>query len=478
MNKNIKLNWKYLLSEDRMRLSATSDTVDCRNEFDKDYDRIVYSSSVRRLQDKAQVFPLQENDFPRTRLTHSIEVSALARSFGYSIGTWLLKQKDKDLYFDYGFCEEKQIKKLATMLQTAALVHDLGNPPFGHYGEAIIRKWFSKFFDSEKFNKRELNSLSKQQKNDFLYFEGNAQTLRILSKLQMLNDEYGINFTYGTLATIIKYPWNSCGISSDKKKFGYFFSEEKLVEKVFSSTGLNKNIKHPATFLLEAADDIAYLTADIEDGVKKGIVPWNKEYEKIKNKLENIIPEIFQNIEKKMKAVKEKKIPNDNLVSIQNFKIFTQSYLFKKAISTFKDNYNDIMTGNFKKNLLYECKDLVDELKRIAQDYCYSNEEVIQLELLGDSVLNGLLDKFISIVNNPQNTKDLRTYEGKIYNLISENFKYYCCLIELENGKRSLKEFTEVDLYNQLLLITDYISGMTDSFALNLYKKLIGVKLY
>ena len=100
MNKNIKLNWKYLLSEDRMRLSATSDTVDCRNEFDKDYDRIVYSSSVRRLQDKAQVFPLQENDFPRTRLTHSIEVSALARSFGYSIGTWLLKQKDKDLYFD------------------------------------------------------------------------------------------------------------------------------------------------------------------------------------------------------------------------------------------------------------------------------------------------------------------------------------------------------------------------------------------
>ena len=179
-----------------------------------------------------------------------------------------------------------------------------------------------------------------------------------------------------------------------------------------------------------------------------------------------------------MKAVKEKKIPNDNLVSIQNFKIFTQSYLFKKAISTFKDNYNDIMTGNFKKNLLYECKDLVDELKRIAQDYCYSNEEVIQLELLGDSVLNGLLDKFISIVNNPQNTKDLRTYEGKIYNLISENFKYYCCLIELENGKRSLKEFTEVDLYNQLLLITDYISGMTDSFALNLYKKLIGVKLY
>ena len=471
MNKNIKLNWKYLLSEDRIRPSATSDTVDCRNEFDKDYDRIVYSSSVRRLQDKAQVFPLQENDFPRTRLTHSIEVSALARSFGYSIGTWLLEQKD--LGFDYGFCEKKQIKKLATMLQTAALVHDLGNPPFGHYGEAIIRKWFSKSFNSEKFN-----SLSKQQKNDFLYFEGNAQTLRILSKLQMLNDEYGINFTYGTLATIIKYPWNSCGISSNKKKFGYFFSEEKLVEKIFSSTGLNKNIKHPATFLLEAADDIAYLTADIEDGVKKRVVPWNKEYEKIKSKLKDKIPEIFKKTDEKIDTVNKKKIPNNDLVSIQNFKIFTQAYMFKEAISTFKSNYENIMAGNFKQDLLCECKDLINELKRIAKEHCYSNEEVIQLELLGDSVLNGLLDKFISIVNNPQNTKDLQTYEGKIYNLISENFKYYCCLAKSKDEEISLKEFTEVDLYNQLLLITDYISGMTDSFALKLYKKLIGVKLY
>ena len=476
MNKNIKLNWKYLLSEDRIRPSATSDTVDCRNEFDKDYDRIVYSSSLRRLQDKAQVFPLQENDFPRTRLTHSIEVSALARSFGYSIGTWLLEKKNSSP--NYGFCEEKQIKKLATMLQTAALVHDLGNPPFGHYGESIIRKWFSKFFNSENFDKKKFNSLSEQQKNDFLYFEGNAQTLRILSKLQMLNDEYGINFTYGTLATTIKYPWNSCGISSNKKKFGYFFSEEKLVEKIFSSTGLNKNIKHPATFLLEAADDIAYLTADIEDGVKKRVVPWNKEYEKIKSELKEKIPEIFKKTDKKIDTANEKKIPNNDLVSIQNFKIFTQAYMFNKAISTFKSNYNDIMTGNFKENLLCECKDLVDELKRIARDYCYSNEEVIQLELLGDSVLNGLLDKFISIVNNPENTKNLRTYEGKIYNLISENFKYYCHLTKLEDGKINLEEFTKLDLYNQLLLITDYISGMTDSFALNLYKKLIGVKLY
>lgn len=183
-----KLDWEKLLCGERERHSYSKDDnkfdigderYDHRNEFDKDYDRIVYSSSVRRLQDKAQVFPLQENDFTRTRLTHSIEVSALGRSLGYAIGKWLQHKQQ--------FSNE-QTTEISALLQVAAIIHDLGNPPFGHYGEEVIGNWFKNWFSSEQYKDIEksydLNKrLNNQQKSDFINFEGNAQTLRIVSKL-------------------------------------------------------------------------------------------------------------------------------------------------------------------------------------------------------------------------------------------------------------------------------------------------------
>jgi len=197
------LEWKKLLCSERQR-KTTTEALSHRNEFDKDYDRIIYSSSFRRLQDKAQVFPLQQNDFTRTRLTHSLEVASLGRSLAWNIGYWLKDEKKEFTTFE-------EIKQLASLVEVSCLVHDLGNPPFGHYGEDIIRNWFIKWFETSDYREAEkkYGKLTEQHERDFIYFEGNAQAVRILSRLQFLNDKYGANFTYGTFSTIMKYPWAS-----------------------------------------------------------------------------------------------------------------------------------------------------------------------------------------------------------------------------------------------------------------------------
>ncbi|WP_394884789.1 dGTP triphosphohydrolase [Clostridium butyricum] len=479
-----KLLWDKLFSGKRERESSTY--MDHRNEFDKDYDRVVYSSSVRRLQDKAQVFPLQENDFTRTRLTHSIEASALARSLGLSIEQWLLENDE---------IQEKHRRYLPSLLQVSALIHDLGNPPFGHYGEDIIKNWFSNWFDSDEF--KDFNEklpenirLNEEEKFDFINFEGNSQTLRIVTKLQMLNDQYGVNFTYGTLATIMKYPWLSCDnrfINDHCKKFGYFKSEQSIAKRVQEATGLEDGIRHPATFLLEASDDIAYLCADMEDAVKKGIIPWYSEYTRIKNELlkkdYDKYYKVFESLDKKKNNIETNEIPDGVIASVQNFKVSMQGLLFNGAIKAFKDNYDKIMNGEFEHNSLIEncgLDDLVKELKDLAIKYCFVDKEVLTLELVGDKVINGLLDIFIPSLIKCNEKPKPKKKEGKLYEMISPNFKYICeCDYDrsFKTKKIELKNFTDIRLYDKLLLITDFISGMTDSYAVNLYKELIGVKL-
>lgn len=251
-----KMEWCNLLSAKRERVSETKD-IPFRNAFDKDYERVISSSSVRRLQDKAQVFPLQENDFTRTRLTHSLEVSSIARSMGKRIG-FCLKEQDK--------IKDNQTEELSSLLAVAGLVHDLGNPPFGHYGEDIIKEWFET--NLESFGKADWIK-------DYIYFDGNAQTIRILARLQFLQDRHGMNFSYGTLATLIKYPWSSTSDEAKKnKKTGYYLTEEDLISDILLTTGMKDESgsihRHPATYILEAADDISYLFADLEEAIYLG----------------------------------------------------------------------------------------------------------------------------------------------------------------------------------------------------------------
>jgi dGTPase len=442
-----------------------------RNQFEKDYDRIMSSSSLRRLQDKAQVFPLQDSDFIRTRLTHSMEVSAIARSFGTWLEKWLINEEK---------LESSDSGKIPAMLATAGLVHDIGNPPFGHYGEDVIKRWFSEYLKDSELK------LEDEQKKDFLHFDGNAQGIRVLTRLQFLNNQFGINFTYGTLSILIKYPWNSSNdIAVDKKKFGYFYQDEKLAKEILKETVGKEETRNPLTFLLEASDDIAYLGADVEDGVKKDIIPWEKIFEeKIANKgtkLYNAYKEHIDELIIKHEKARDNGFPDFLLTSVQNFKVWAQGQMIKEVKQVFIDNYDDIMNGNFDTTNLLERTEKAHLLHNLLFNelmvkYCFPNKEVLSLELVGDSVITDLLNIFVTECITVDTLDDHKTRAGKLFKMISNNFVFVHCLNE-ELEELSIKKVCELDDYSKLLLITDFISGMTDSYAVDLHQKLKGVKM-
>ena len=476
------LNWEKLLSSERERPSSRKiqqgDSILARNEFEADYDRIVGSSSVRRLQDKAQVFPLQENDVTRTRLTHSIEVSALARSLGKAVGKQLEKRRE---------FTPNQTEELAALLQVGGLIHDLGNPPFGHYGEDVIRNWFNTWFESNRILATHNIVLSEQEQYDFRYFDGNVQNLRIVSKLQTQNDIYGANFTFATLGTIMKYPWQSDQCPNGKNKFGYFKSESALAQKVRSTLGLNEFVRHPATYLLEAADDIIYLCDDIEDGAKKGYIDWPTEFDRIIKNLtekQQLTPELsnlFDDI--KAKTIDSRMGHADReTAQVRNFRNFVQSFLFRRAVEEFLNRYNAIMSNDYTqvKDLeLLKCKSaLVDELKRVTAENCFSCQEVIALELEGHRVISTLLDIFVPtlIESSGKDLSKPKTYSGKLFKLISSNFTYVALYPHNAEAVKLEDQINDLSAYERLLLVTDFISGMTDSYAVDIYQKLTGIK--
>ena len=459
------MNWDKLLCEDRERRSTTSD-VPFRNSFDKDYERIISSSSVRRLQDKAQVYPLQENDFTRTRLTHSLEVSSIGRSLGKRVG-YILKKNGK--------IDDCTIEKLSSLLAVAGLVHDLGNPPFGHYGEAVIKEWFNNnqklFPNTDWFN-------------DYLYFDGNAQTIRILTRLQFMQDRYGMNFSYGTLATLLKYPWDSSShYAKLKRKTGFFISEKELIEHIVSLTGMKINNydirKHPATYLLEAADDIAYLFADLEDTAKKKYLPWDTLKDDVVKTSDNI--NCFKMLREKLNEIaknnEEKNIPFEERMynEVMTLRVMCQGVCIEKVADEFVNNYDLIMNGNYNEALLdgKATKDLIIFIRKTCEEYAYKNSEVLTLELIGKSVLSSLLDKFINSVIDEKNYLNPYHEYGKLYKLISPNFEY----IHHLNDKDKYIDNKKLDLHERVQLVIDYISCMTDSYALNLHKMLFGMIL-
>ena len=268
------MEWRMLLSPMRERgSSGRSKSADLRSEFEKDYHRIIGSASFRRLQDKTQVFPLDKSDFIRTRLTHSLEVSSLGKSLGQNIGENILKFRRNS-----GFTPQMK-EDISHILECAGLIHDIGNPPFGHFGEVAIREWFAGNLPKLSFCGQPVEDiLSEQMKQDFYHFEGNAQALRLVTRLHYLVDEHGMNLTYALLNTIIKYPVPSTGIRPDSgnikdKKMGYYLADEEIFRKVTETTGAG-NSRHPLTYILEAADDLAYKTADIEDAFVKGFITY------------------------------------------------------------------------------------------------------------------------------------------------------------------------------------------------------------
>jgi dGTPase len=448
------LEWEKLLTDSRLgeKSSLEQKLNDGRSEFQKDFDRIVFSPAFRRLQDKTQVFPLPESDFVHTRLTHSLEVSCVGRSLGNLVGDTVIERnpflKNKFTKFHFG-----------EIVAAACLAHDIGNPPFGHSGEDAIAEFF------RSGNGQKFKSKIKDEKKwtDLINYEGNAQGFRIITKLQNPKVKGGLCLTFSTLAAVTKYPRES-GIKIKSKsllnkayrKYGFFQAEKDLFKEVAKETGLiyqkDKNVywwcRHPLAFLVEAADDICYRVMDLEDGFRLGFVSF-RETEEL------LMPLINPKSLKGYKEIDEK----DRIGYLRAIAI---SELVNELAKVFLDEEKNIFIGEFENDLISEIKraKALKKIKDISIEKIYRSRGVVEREVAGYEVLGGLLDTFINSYNE--------AYDGKIS---SKNKAVYELL-----PKRITEEIPD-DLYLRLLRIIDFVSGMTDSLAVSLFRKIKGISL-
>lgn len=474
------MNWEQLLSTKRNRgfsqRNRNGRGTDLRSEFEKDYHRIIGSASFRRLQDKTQVFPLDKSDFVRTRLTHSLEVSSFAKSLGQNVGENILAYKK-----DSGFTPQMK-EDICNILQCAGLIHDIGNPPFGHFGEDSIREWFERSLPQMTYHGKPIDEvLTPQMKNDFYHFEGNAQALRLVTKLHFLVDENGMNLTYALLSTIIKYPVSSVEISKKSgdiktRKMGYYYADADIYEDIAKETGTNGS-RHPLTYLLEAADDIAYKTADIEDAFVKGYLSYYKlleELEELQIRYRDSMSEKFLPADKLKELYmrgKEKHVEDPEEYAIKNWIIRVQGFLINCATYGFTSNYNLIMKGEYKKDLFYHtfAEKLMDLLGELAYREVFTSEPIYRMEVAEAAMLDFLLDKFMTaIIKYDDPEEKLDSIDERMVSFISNNYKqayhYHA------KGKAEIEK-----LYLRILLVTDYVCGMTDSYAQRLYQELNGI---
>ena len=449
-----------------------------RSEFEKDYHRIIGSSSFRRLQDKTQVFALDKSDFIRTRLTHSLEVSSFAKSLGQNIASALLES-----HMDPGFTYEMK-GDVCDILLCAGLIHDIGNPPFGHFGEEAIRDWFARRMKRLRYKEKPVAEiLSAQMVLDFLLFEGNAQALRQVARLHFLVNEHGMNLTYALLGTIIKYPVPSTGVKKDTpfltdKKVGYFYAEQELYKKIGGAMGIY-GVRHPLTFILEAADDIAYRTADIEDACKKGMLSYDILKRELVLAREKAMREGFL-VEERLNPVRLLESAYAHAVSIgslepgmyavQNFLLELQGQLISCATRGFLQNYEDIMEGRYQHDLFYQSRGdwIIRSLGDIAMRYAFLSRQILQMEVSVSTILNFLMDRFVPAIIHYDTTEPMGMMQEKMVHLISDNYRQ--AYLSASEGKSEQEK-----LYLRLLLVTDFISGMTDSYAKDLYQKLNGI---
>lgn len=470
------MNWEKLLNNNRLRQSKGKDPKDARNDFESDFGRIIFSPAIRRMHDKTQVFPLTTDDNIHSRLTHSMEVM----SIGYSLGVKLCENKEFQKRLNK--VEYEVFREIPVILKNSCLVHDIGNPPFGHFGESVIQNYFSEFFsknivkerqsdftESDKNSGKILLELSDNQQLDFLHFDGNAQGLRVLTKLQMLNDIYGLNLTYATLASYIKYP--NFGSLDDnviaKHKIGVFDSEVDFFKKIVKNCGLEIGenvVRHPLCYLMEAADSICYLTMDIEDGYSKGLFDLKYLYEELEN-----IPSVSTAL-KKIYEDKDRVYKND-LTKVVNFRIKIIQELVLLAVDNFNSNLDKIESGNYNRELIFDDKNgLAKKLQKICVSKIFRYREINSLEITGHSVIKGLLDYYIDFIFH----KD-KKYRKRALPLISES------ILKIAYEENNLfgedAEFDNLNDYFKLRIIVDFISGMTDQFALNHYQKISGQKI-
>lgn len=430
-----------------------------RTSFQRDYDRIIFSSAFRRLQNKTQVFPLPGAVFVHNRLTHSLEVASVGRSLGKAVGDKIAaKYKHEGEHFTEFYKYE-----LASVIAAACLAHDIGNPPFGHSGEDAIRTFFTSLNDGDK--KTIHTALTPEQLKDLELFEGNSNALRVLTKDS--GGEY--NLTYTTLAAIVKYPCSSAEGFNKKtglmatKKSGFFNSELKEYITIADTLGIPKKegykhvyARHPFVYLTEAADDICYRIIDMEDAHRLGIVSIEKVKELFLPFFENSDSYLNREyVERKMDAI------DDANRKMGYLRAVWIGLMTEKLAAVFMANEASLLDGTLEKDLL-KClpekeQALVDAINQYSYKYIYNYKSVVEIEIAGYNVIGGLLKEFIGAVLQPDSSKSF-----KILQLVSSQFP-------IDGNKENL--------YRNIQSIVDFISGMTDLYAIDMYRKITGITI-
>lgn len=468
------MKWKKLLNTQRLKVSSRDLKNDSRNEFESDFGRIIFSPALRRMHDKTQVFPLTVDDNIHSRLSHSMEVM----SIGYSLGLAVCNNPN---FVEHTKMDKQELLScVPIILKNSCLIHDIGNPPFGHFGETIIQNYFKRYFQNHSL-KKERNKEAKQ--SDFENFDGNAQGLRVVTKLQFLNNLYGLNLTYATLASFIKYPNVSLNKNSkkkyiEKKKIGVAFREREYFKKIVKECGLEiggRILRHPLCYLMEAADSMCYLIMDVEDGFFKKLIS-RKELVSALCGIEDIKSEIEE--------INQTSIRDAEF--ILRLRVYLFQILVKAVADEFVNNLSKIETGKYNKELLEGCaySAVEEKLFKLCKENIFTNREINSLELTGDAVISGLLDYYIKFLID--DTKG--DYLKRVTSLISSSYIDIAIYEDAEEKGREcevanmteldrIKEVKELSEYSKLRLIVDYISGMTDKFALVQYQKLNGQRV-
>ena len=440
------MNWKQLLSNKRFGLEELhAEKKDDRTEFQRDYDRLIFSAPFRRLQNKTQVFPLPGSIFVYNRLTHSLEVSCVGRSLGNDSAKLLLAKHPE--------LADSHLGEIGSIVSAACLAHDLGNPPFGHSGEKAIGTYFS-----EGNGLRLKEQFTNEEWQDFILFEGNANAFRLLTHQFKGRRKGGFVMTYATLASIVKYPYAS-SLAGEKPKFGFFTSEQESFARIARELGLirlsqegelPRYVRHPLVYLVEAADDICYQVMDMEDAHKLKLVS--------SEEIQQLFLNFFQgekrkHIQKMCHMVADK---NEQVAYLRSSVIGT---LVKECTQAFAQHEEELLAGTFNGSLIAHISEPVREAyeacSRKAYQSIYRSKDVVDIELAGFKVIMTLLDLLIDAVMSPE-----KTYSQLLMNRVSEQY-----------------EIDATSLYGRIQAVLDYLSGMTDIYALDLYRKINGNSL-
>ena len=447
------MKWEQLLSNKRLGQEKAPHKEDDRSEFQRDFDRLIFSAPFRRLQNKTQVFPLPGSIFVHNRLTHSLEVSSVGRSLGNDVSRQLLER--------YPHLAKTHLTEMGSIVSAACLAHDLGNPPFGHSGERAIGSYFREG-DGRKYETyfcdETGDSLTSEQWQDLTHFEGNANAFRLLTHHFLGRREGGFVMTYSTLASIVKYPYSSTQ-AGRKGKFGFFQSEredyEKIaqelgIKKVRTANGAERYARYPLVYLVEAADDICYQIMDIEDAHKLKILTTDETKALLMGFFGD---DELTEIRARLATLDD---TNEQVVYLRSIVI---GLLETECVRVFLDNEDLILQGQFEGCLI----DHISQKPREAYQSCvrtafakiYHAQMVVDIEIAGHKVITQLLDLMLEAVTHTD-----RTYSKILINRVSPQY--------------DVKART---LYDRILAVLDYISGMTDVFALDLYRKINGMSL-